>query len=380
MVGEGETVTLYVHELAHTGVVRNTLAIAAALRDGGQRVQIVTGLPRGEAPQGVEHVSLLRGPMAWRRLEQLAVVPRLREFLKSRRPAVLISTGNHGHAAAWAAAKGLVGLKRVYRISNDLTRDMPGAPRSGPLKRFVRRRFASRLASDADALVLVSPSLLSDPVLASAHAARKAVVIRNGVDVAEARNRAAGQSPHPWLEGGDPVVIAIGRLAPQKNFPTLLRAVAQVNQARAVRLIILGESRDRSRAELQAQADALGIGERLLLPGTTDNVFAWLARADLFVLPSWWEGSPNVLLEAIAVRVPVAASRTAGNAAEIIGTDYGRLFDPADVGEMAAAISAQIDPATRIEPGDRASDYDLDATLSRWRTFVDGVLRQGARA
>lgn len=374
MVGARAAIILYVHELAHTGVVRNTLAVADALSKDGYGVQIVTALPGGQVPSGIEHVVLLGGPTRRRRLEQVAVIPALRRYLRRNRPAVAVSMGNHSHAVMWGAAIGLRNIRRVYRISNDLARTMIGAPGGGPLKRWMRATFSRLLIHHADALVLVSPSLLEDPTFAAAEAESRAVVIPNGVDVGAARRQAGVPLPHPWLGGDLPVVLAIGRLAPQKNFSTLLKAVALLNRQRAARLVILGESRDSARLELAAQAEQLGIADRLLLPGTVDNVFAWLACADVFALPSWWEGSPNVLLEAMAIGTPVVASRTAGNARSIIGDRYGRLVDPACPRAMASAIALQIDPATQIGPGDRALAYDARETMDSWGSLMGDLL------
>ena len=373
MVAAPPGIALYVHELTQTGVVRNTLAVAEAMAKDGHKTQIVTALAGGTAPPGVELISLLARPMRSRVLEQLAVIPALRRHLQASRPPLTVSMGNHSHAVMWAASLGLPGLRRVYRISNDLTRTMAGAPRGPAVKRWLRPRFTRLLVRHADALVLVSPSLLDDPALAIAQAKGRATIIPNGVDVAAARRRATQPSPHPWLGAELPVVLAIGRLAPQKNFHTLLKAIALLNEQRGVRLIIVGESRGGARSELLLHAEQLCIADRILLAGTSDNVFAWLARADVFALPSWWEGSPNVLLEAMAVGTPVVASRTAGSAQSTIADRYGLLVDPADPRAMASAIARQIDPATRLVPGDRAVDYDLDKTLAAWRALMRDI-------
>lgn len=372
-------VALYVHALAHTGVVKNVLAVADGLREAGHGVDLVTALPGGEAPSGVRHVPLLGTARPSRAIEHLAAVRPLRRYLRRECPRIAVSMGNHGHGPFWAASRGLSGTRFVYRISNELGQRPLGAPAGNRVKRWLRTRFAARLAADADALVLVSPHLLDDPVLAAAHRAGKAVVIPNGVDVAEARRRAAEPLDHEWLDGSQPTVLAIGRLAQQKNFPALLRAIARLAAERPVRLVILGESRDSARAELLAQARALGIDRRVLLPGTSDNVYAWLKRADVLALPSWWEGSSNVLLEAMAVGTPVVASRTAGSAAILVGDAHGLLVDPADPDALAAAIAAQLDPATRRPPGNRAQAFDLSATLAGWRGFIAAQIeRRGA--
>ena len=91
------------------------------------------------------------------------------------------------------------------------------------------------------------------------------------------------------------------------------------------------------------------------------------------ILPSWWEGSSNVLLEAIACGTPVVASRTAGNAAEILGDDeYGLLVDPSSAEELAAAILTQIGPGPTL-PKDRAQAYDRSVAMTAYAQLVDGL-------
>lgn len=367
MVGPLRRISLYVHELAHTGVVRNSLILADALRAEAEAVEIVTALPGGEVPAEVQHVTLLEGPGRSRLAEHRDVILPLRRHLRRARPDLAISMGNHGHAAFWAALRALPDQRRIYRISNDLRRTAPGAPRPSLSKRLTRPLFSRLLVADADAIVLLADGLLPEGAETAGRATGKLRLIPNGIDIERARERAGAPSPHPWLDGPEPVVLAVGRLNRQKNFGTLLEAIALQP---AARLVILGTSRDDSRERLLERADRLGLGDRLLLPGTTENVFAWMARAAVVVQPSWWEGFSVVPLEAMALGIPVVASRTAGNAAQVIGERHGLLVDPADPRQMAEAIARQIDPERRVLPGARAEDYALTRTLDAWRTLV----------
>lgn len=377
MVGSLRRISLYVHELAHTGVVRNSLILAEALRAEAEAVEIVTALPGGEAPAGVEHVALLEGPGRSRLAEHRDVILPLRRHFRSARPDLAISMGNHGHAAFWAALRALPDQRRVYRISNDLRRTARGAPRPSLSKRLTRPLFSRLLVADADAVVLLAEGLLPEGAEQAARDAGKLRLIPNGIDIERAQERASAPSPHPWLDGRQPVVLAVGRLNRQKNFETLLKAMALLVDAR---LVILGTSRDDSRERLLANAARLGLGDRLLLPGTTDNVFAWMARAAVVVQPSWWEGFSVVPLEAMALGTPVVASRTAGNAAQVIGERHGLLVDPADPRAMAEAIAHQIDPGRRVLPGSRAEDYALEKTLTAWRALVREFATAGGDA
>lgn len=371
-------IAIYVHDLSATGVVRNAIDIARELAEHGHVVELVTALGGDDhrVPPGVSRHALL--DRAGRRaIEHIRAAPALSAYLGRRRPAVLLSAGNHGHATAWAALRGHR-VPRIYHISNDVLRFY--APER-PLKRLERAVTSRLLAADADHIVCVAPQLLGMPAFAAANRRGRVSTIVNGIDLEKVRNLAAQPVEHRWLGGPDAVVLGIGRLARQKNFGMLIEALAIARRIRPIRLIILGESRDDARSTLLAQASALGIGDAVDLPGRVDNVFPWLARADVFALPSLWEGAANVLIEAIACGVPVVAAISAGNAGDVLDQGrYGRLVEPDEPEQMAAALLAQTDPATMIRPGRRADDYALSDTLTAWRRLIEDVIRPAPSA
>jgi len=203
-------------------------------------------------------------------------------------------------------------------------------------------------------------------------AIRKAVVIPNGVDAEAVRKRAAEPVSHRWLSdvGEHPLVLAVGRLAPQKNFDNLLRAVAIARRSRPVRLLLTGSGP--LKQALQEQAAALGIGEAVEFMAPVSNPMPFIAGASVLALPSWWEGSSNVLLEALACGTPIVASRTAGSAEDVLDSGrYGLLVDPGDPEAMAAALLRQAGD-DRILPGDRALDFSRDAALAAYADLILG--------
>lgn len=369
-------ILIYVHALVATGVVRNVRLIAAALADAGHDVAIITALPGGEGVAGVPHHALLPGPMHSRLREKWAAARALRRYIRRSGAAMLISAGNHGHGTVRAASIGLRRPARIYRISNDLERRASGAP-GGRLARWGRHVMARLIAGDATRLVLVSPTLADTSAFRAANRAGRVVTIANGIDAANARTHAVGPAPHGWMGQDVPVVLAIGRLAPQKNFMTLLDAFARLCERRPARLLLLGESRDDARRHLLDRADMLGVADHVALPGVVDNVFPWLAGADVFILPSWWEGSANVLLEAMAVDTPCVASRSAGNAAQLLDAGrHGVLVDPHDAEAMADALLRQLDPATILRPGDRIDAFSLDDVRQGWVSLINLTITQ----
>jgi len=118
----------------------------------------------------------------------------------------------------------------------------------------------------------------------------------------------AGARAALGLRDGQRVVLAIGRLSREKGHAHLIRAAATWQNG--ARLVIIGDGPERP--ALERLARDLGVGARVTLPGVTNDVAPFYALADVFVLPSLSEGSPNVLLEAMSNGLPIVASRVGG--------------------------------------------------------------------
>ena len=125
------------------------------------------------------------------------------------------------------------------------------------------------------------------------------------------------------------------------DFPTLLRAFALVRAARPCRLVILGEGGNRPKMEkLIAE---LGLASDADLPGFQSNPYPFLARANLFVLSSAWEGSPNVLTEAMALDTPVVSTDCPSGPRELLNDGkYGPLIPVGDVAALATAMAQSL--------------------------------------
>ena len=132
-------------------------------------------------------------------------------------------------------------------------------------------------------------------------------ILYNPVVTPEVREKALALLDHPWFEPGQPpVVLAVGRLTKQKDFPSLIRAFAQVLPKRPARLLILGEGVDRPM--LEELVEQLGLQDHVSIPGFVENPYAYMSRASLYVLSSRWEGLPTVLIEALYCGLPIVAT------------------------------------------------------------------------
>jgi glycosyltransferase involved in cell wall biosynthesis len=188
--------------------------------------------------------------------------------------------------------------------------------------------------------------------------------------VAQARQEPA----HPWLAPGQPpVIMGAGRLTRAKDFPTLIRAFAEIRQHREARLMILGEGEER--AGLTQLARELGLADDVALPGFTENAMSHMARAAVFVLSSAWEGLPTVLIEALAAGARVVSTDCPSGPREIL--QEGRLGALVPVGDAHALAEAVLEalerPSTPVPPSALAP-FTKDTAVDHYLQVIDDAV------
>lgn len=174
------------------------------------------------------------------------------------------------------------------------------------------------------------------------------------------------------LAARPPVVLALGRLAPAKDFATLIDAFARVPLSEA-RLVIIGEGPERD--ALEKQARALGIADRVDMPGYIAEPWRYFRTARVCAVSSVTESFSNVAVEALAHGLPVVSTDCGGPREILIRPEQGVLVPVGDVAAMAAALVAALedpgDPAPRVA---RARDFSLDAALDAYDELFDRVM------
>jgi glycosyltransferase involved in cell wall biosynthesis len=326
------TLHFYLPSFAGGGAERVFVRLANHLADEGYTVNLIVNEACGPLLELLSErvrVHELGAPKA------MLALPRLVRYLRTERPATLVSALTRTNIAALLAVRIAGTNTRV--IVCERNQYSATLKELDMARRVVINWCVKRLYPRAHAVIGNTAEVARDIAEAAGLEASKTGVIPNPApDPLQIEAARAEDVPHPWLADDEPVAVAIGRLVPQKDYPTLLKAVARAESK--PRLLVLGEGEERPK--LEALAEELGIRDRVDFVGFRMNRFAYLTRADVFILSSTTEGFPNVLIEAMAAGVPAVATDCAGGGPrEILGTYFQeRLVPVRDATALASAI------------------------------------------
>jgi glycosyltransferase involved in cell wall biosynthesis len=207
-------------------------------------------------------------------------------------------------------------------------------------------------------------------------------VIHNPVDVPLVRKLSQEATP---LAPARPYVVTAGRLEYQKGHDVLLRAFAASPACRDLDLVIIGTG---TREEaLKAQAGELGIAERVRFLGFVENPWAYIAKARLFVLPSRWEGFPNIVCEALACGAPSLVTNCDFGPSEIVKHGESGWVVPVDdvdaLSRSMGMLLGEPELAARLASRgrDRVLQFDLQEMVRAYTAlFIEQAMQKRAAA
>ncbi|MBX9814769.1 MAG: glycosyltransferase, partial [Sphingomonas sp.] len=328
------------HSFEPGGVERVAFRLNARWAELGLPARVIVGRDTGSAREAARGAPVELIPGGGGARSQLWwMIRKLPAMLRRERPDVLFCAGNT-YTSVGVAMKLLLGgacPPVVAKVSNDLVRrDM------GPMLRFAYRRWCRIQGQLLDRFVAMAPAMVDEIAEAMGVARDRIDVVHDpvlrGEELAEFE---ALPRPAPLPSGRR--YLAIGRLMPQKNFALLLQAFAAMAGPQD-RLTILGEGPER--AALEAQAAALGISDRVAMPGHVSDLKPWLAANDVFVMSSLFEGVPAVVIEALAAGLAMVATDCSVSMRDLLGGGaFGALVPVGDAQALAAAMAAPPAPA-----------------------------------
>lgn len=351
-------ISLFFRGLRGGGAERVMANLARGFAEAGYRVDLVLTVSEGiylsQLPPQVRVVDLQggrfsRSPSSAQASSSSSTVrclwPLVR-YLRRERPGVLLGAThfiNEGAIVAQRIAQGLSPSPRPTRVwvAEHTTLSQEA--------RWVEQRSA-RMAPHtarwlypwADGIIAVSEEAAQDLAQTTGLPRSRIQVIYNPVITPELFRAAQEPLDHPWFAPGQPpVILGCGRFVAQKNFAILVEAFAQVRRRRSARLLLMGGGRETQ--ALRELGQALGVGDDMLLWDFQPNPYAIMQRSALLVQSSRWEGLPTVLIEALALGLPIVATQCPSGVQEILGGGrYGRLVPVGDRDALAAAMEASL--------------------------------------
>ena len=412
-------VCLTMTSLAGGGVERNTLRLARSLIERGHRVDLViprfagdylAAIPggmrvwRARIPgtdktflrkvqrAGIEVEAMTVNPVgaacAWLALARKhpgipvirgsgmrSIYPYahvLARHLREERPDVLVSAHMGPNAIAVCAAE-LTGraVPTVITVRNNVT--------AGYAPHWLTA--ARTLYPLADAVVSVSRGVAESVRRFEGVDAGRVHAIYNPIPADSIWRLAQEEVAHPWFaDGGPPVILSVGREAPQKDYTTLVEAFGLARREAAARLVILGKLSAPYRQRLQSLARGYGAEEDLGFVDFDENPFRYMRRAGLLALSSRWEGLPTVVIEALACGTPVVSTDTPYGPREILG-GWGELPPVGDAPALARALVATLRGARPTEEAlrARAAEFSDDKAADAYVALFEKLVRERAR-
>jgi len=309
----------------------------------------------------------------------IQLFPRLYRLLRQLAPSI-VHTRNLAALEmtlpAWAARVPV----RIHGEHGWDTSDPGGASRKYRLVRRLHAPFVTQY-------IALSGQLSSYLTHSVGISPKRVTRICNGVDVARFAVRESRadlpEAPEGFVGGSSLVFGTVGRLQAVKDQLNLVRAFAHWRAggaavAQAARLVLVGDGP--LRAQVESEIEAAGLSQVVWLAGARDDVPAWMAAMDCFVLPSQAEGISNTLLEAMASGLPVVATDVGGNSELVVDGETGWLVPPQDPVALAGAMARLADDASmrqRMAAAARAravSEFSLEAMVSAYQGMYDNML------
>jgi glycosyltransferase involved in cell wall biosynthesis len=371
MMGQARILLLVPH-LGGGGAEKVTALLAQHL---SSRFEVHLGLATQTAtPDNISmHEGVTVHGLGMRRV-RAAAIPLLR-LVRKIRPQVILSNMAHLNFLV-LMERGLYprGTRILVRQNGTVSSQLSSGAMP-PMTRMLYRR----LYPQADRVICQSHAMARDLCQSLRLEPEKVAVLPNPVDLQQIRTEARIDTGQ-W-KGPGPHLLAVGRLAQEKGFDVLLRAVAELRTESAqLELVIAGAGPQES--ALKKQAQALQLMDAVRFVGEVDSPAAYFSGATLFVLSSRHEGMSNALLEAAAAGLPIVTTPASEGIRELLSGQPGVWM--ADTVRCDALEQALRRALTALTPEKRfahtwVEEFGLERAVAAYEALIDAELGRAAQ-
>ena len=308
-------------------------------------------------------------------------LPQLRKCITAFQPHLIVSFLNHMSIASWLLARPLTSCKRCICIQNNFEEEVNGA--LGRLGSRAFKYLMQRACSSAAGIVYISKGVQEGFQRSIATSGTPSVVIYNIAGLEKPSDRLLQEQETCQLIDDErvadiPLIVACGRMHPQKDYPTLLSAFRLVRNRMQCRLDVLGTGP--LLEDLQKLTRSLGIENDVKFLGFQGKPERYMQRGRVFAISSRFEGFGNVIVEAMSLGVPVVSTDCPYGPGEVITDKCNGLLVPVgDVEALAKAIADVISDeelAKRLSVNGqlRAKDFEKEKIIPKYLGFFNQIL------
>lgn len=285
-------------------------------------------------------------------------------YLKKEQPEVILSAKGGDVETIKAKKIAKVATKVVLRHGTTFSQRDKYRPF---FRRIISKIKLRWIFSRADLIIANSKGVANDVIKIGKIPAEKVKVLPNPTIVPEMFKLGEEKIEHEWFLNKDSyIILGAGGFRKSKDFPTLVKAFFLLQKEVSARLVILGQGRQKKKIE--GLIEYFGIKDKVWLPGHEDNPYKFMAKSDLFVLTSLWEGCPNVLIEALAFGTPVVSTDCPSGPREILQNGiYGKLVPLRDPEKLKEAMKFTLkNPMPKHFLKQAVTSYTLDESCKAY--------------
>jgi glycosyltransferase involved in cell wall biosynthesis len=336
MIEKHLKVAFFTARYSHSGVPLAQIRLAKLFKRKGYEIDFIFGY----IPDDIQ-LPILKdfNVINFNKSRVIRLFGNITKYLSKAKPDIIISAEDHLNAVVLLCAR-IVRSKAKISVSSRVT---PFDTYSNKIftKRWFLKYFMKFVESRATALVCVSKDMVKQYRTIFKNSRHQCIY--NVVNDASSQQRISEAVDEEWLiHKQTPVIVSAGRLAPEKGLPDLVMAIKELSKRRDVRLLMLGEGPMRS--EVEALIESENLEDVIKLVGFQENPLKYYSKADVFVLSSYVEGLPNVLVEAMMCGcTPVSTNCPTGPEEVLQNEKYGYLVPVHDPIGMAKGIEKALD-------------------------------------
>jgi len=364
-----EKIVFFCDSLGSGGAERMMISLANGIHRAGYALIMVLVKHKGEfldeLDNGIQVVNLASSRAFF------ALFPLVR-YLRHAKPSVMLAT--MGHINSIAVLARFLAKYPLRLVVRESTTPSIAFRHASFFQKSIWNLLYSNILKSADLIVTPSEGVAADLISEYKQMWNQIRVIPNPLDISrliELSN--SPNEPELRLPLHESIIIAVGRLHPAKDYPTLIRAFAKVLETRIAHLLILGEGEERK--SLEQVIRSLNIQDHVSVPGFVKNPFSFMKQAAVYVLSSQYEGLPNTLLQALAIGTPSVSTDCPNGPREILENGlWGRLVPVGDIDALAQAIIDGLEGRIAIPPIEMMEErYGIDKITQK---YLDVFLAQ----